>query len=100
MNVEPAPATGQATSMHKPLRACLDSFVGCRQEDTGQELGERMAKRVVPQDRKTTSGSSPTPNISGLALTCGCYEDMRLRNAPEMIPDGPPRLSTPVAASE
>ena len=46
-----------------------------------------MVKRILLRDHETTSGSSSTPLVSGLALTCGCYEDVCLRNSPEMISD-------------
>jgi hypothetical protein len=47
-----------------------------------------MVKRIFLRDHETTSGSSSTPLMSGLALTCGCYEDVCLWNSPKMIPDG------------
>ena len=56
-----------------------------------------MVKRILLRDHETTSGSSSTPLMSGLALTCGCYEDICLRNSPEMIPDRRQGLSTPCA---
>ena len=56
---------------------------------------EEMVKRIFLRDQKTTFCSSAIPLMSGLALTRDCYENMCLRNWPEIIPDGHWGLSTP-----
>ena len=79
---------------HAPAGALTASVLAVGGNDAGRPE-EEIVKLIFLRDQGTTSFSSAIPLMSGLALTCDCYENMCLRNSPEIIPDGHWGLSTP-----
>ena len=80
---------------HAPAGVLTASVLEVGGNDAGRPE-EEIVKLIFLRDQGTTCCSSVTPLMCGLALTCDRYEDMCPRNSPEMIPDGPRGLSSPL----